>query len=86
MVPIVVLDACVLFPRPLCDTLLRAAEAELYRPYFSQEILDETTRNLVKRKRMTSAKAAKFQAAIKEAFPEALVEVPEQLTKTISYI
>lgn len=35
------LDACVLVPVALADTLLRLAEADLYRPLWSQLILDE---------------------------------------------
>lgn len=36
------LDACVLVPVALADTLLRAAEAGLYRPLWSDRILAET--------------------------------------------
>ena len=40
----VVLDACVLIPMPLADTLLRMAEApRLYLPQWSQRIMDEVT-------------------------------------------
>lgn len=35
------LDACVLVPVALADTLLRLAEADLYRPLWSERILDE---------------------------------------------
>lgn len=84
MIPLVVLDACVIFPMPLCDTLLRAAEAEFYRLHFSQEILDEVSRNLVEKDKMTEAKAARYQTHIKRAFPEAIVEVPEQLVKLMT--
>lgn len=84
MLPLVVLDACVILPMPLCDTLLRAAEAEFYRPHFSQQILDEVTRNLIQMGKMTEAKAARYQANIKDAFPEAMVEVPEQLVKLMT--
>lgn len=69
---------------PLCDTLLRAAEAELYQVHFSQEILDGATRNLVKKGRMTDAKAARFQAMIKMHFPEAIVEVPEEIVAAMT--
>jgi hypothetical protein len=41
----VVLDSCVLYPMYLRDTLLRAAEAGLYRVHWSQEILDGALRN-----------------------------------------
>ncbi|BAU64339.1 hypothetical protein STA3757_17110 [Stanieria sp. NIES-3757] len=79
MKPVVVLDACVLFPMPLCDTLLRIAEAELYRPHVSQEILDEVTHNLVKKGRITVEKTAKYQKQIKQTFPEAIVEDYQKL-------
>lgn len=35
------LDACVLVPIALADTLLRLAEAGLYRPLWSNQVLDE---------------------------------------------
>jgi predicted nucleic acid-binding protein len=44
-----VLDACVLYPNILCDTLLRLAEAGLYVPRWSATILDEVRRNLEER-------------------------------------
>jgi hypothetical protein len=58
---VAILDACVLFPLPLRDTLLRIAEKELYRLGFSQEILDETTKNLVEKNKMTEKKAVRYQ-------------------------
>lgn len=42
-----VLDACVLVPVALCDTLLRLAEYELYRPVWTSQILHETRRAIV---------------------------------------
>ena len=50
MVPapfIVLLDANVLFPFSLRDTLLRAASAGFYQVRWSSQILDEMARNLV---------------------------------------
>ena len=41
-----VLDANVLLKAGPRDTLLRAAEVGLYRPYWSETILDEVQRNL----------------------------------------
>ena|SRR6476469_2539395 len=80
----VILDSCVIFPMPLCDTLLRAAEAELYEVHFSQEILDGATRNLVKKGRMTEVKAARFQEVIKNTFPEGIIEVPASLVEAMT--
>lgn len=80
----VVLDSCVILPMPLCDTLLRAAEANLYCVHFSQEILDGATRNLVNKGRMTNAKAVRFQAMLKTHFPEAIVEVPQELVAAMT--
>ena len=43
------LDSCTLFGTYLCDTLLRIAETEAFRPLGSAEILDELQRNVIKR-------------------------------------
>jgi hypothetical protein len=40
------LDTCTLFGAYLCDTLLRLAEAEVYRPLWSAQVLEELDRNL----------------------------------------
>jgi hypothetical protein len=42
----VVLDACILIPQYLRDTLLSIAWQVLYSPYRSKLILEETTRHL----------------------------------------
>ncbi|AFY40993.1 PIN domain-containing protein [Nostoc sp. PCC 7107] len=80
----VVLDSCVIYPMPLCDTLLRAVEAEIYQIYFSQEILEGATRNLVKKGRMTDAKAVRFQEELKKNFPEAMVLLPSHLVAAMT--
>ena len=79
MKTVVVLDACVLFPLPLRDTLLRIASRELYRLHFSQEILDETTKNLIDKNKMNEEKAARYQRFMKQYFPESIVENYESL-------
>jgi hypothetical protein len=45
-----VLDACVLIPMPLADTLLRlAAGPRLYLPKRTDEIMAEVSRNLIEK-------------------------------------
>jgi hypothetical protein len=48
----------------LRDVLLRCAEKELYRLQLSQDIWTEVVRNLIDTERMTSAQAARLDAAI----------------------
>ncbi|MBD2531341.1 PIN domain-containing protein [Nostoc flagelliforme FACHB-838] len=72
--PSVILDACVLFPMYLRDTLLTTAEFGLYMPYWSQKILNEAMDKLVLKDIVSAELAKKLQEAIKTAFPEAMVE------------
>ncbi|MFE3718998.1 PIN domain-containing protein [Streptomyces cyaneofuscatus] len=67
----VVLDTCVLYPNYLRDTLLRLAEAELYEPLWSADILDELARNVAER--IGPLKAKGLVDAMAGAFPESLV-------------
>jgi len=69
----VVLDACVLFPFSLRDTLLRAAHSGLYQPYWSVQILEEMRRNLVLTGTTTAEQARALVAQLQKVFPEALV-------------
>jgi predicted nucleic acid-binding protein len=81
----VVLDACVLIPMPLADTLLRMAEApRLYLPKWSQMIMDEVTRNLVKKWNMEPEKARRREEELRRHFPEAWVEGFEPLIDTMT--
>jgi len=68
----------------LRDTLLCTAEAGLYMPYWSQEILDGATRNLVSTRTMPVEQAVTLEARIKQAFPEAMVEVPVGLAEVMN--
>jgi predicted nucleic acid-binding protein len=70
-----VLDACVLIPMPLADTLLRMAEApRLYLPKWSQTIMDEVTRNLIAKWEMAPENARRREEELRRHFPEAWVE------------
>ena len=83
MVPapfVVVLDANVLFPFTLRDTLLRAAAADFYQLRWTTEILDEMERNLVRTGTMPADKSARLRRKMEEFFPEAMVTGYEPLT------
>src|SRR5437016_8170903 len=68
----VMLDACVLLPMPLADTLLRMAETpRLYIPKWSDETLQEVTRNLIGKWNKTLEQAKRREDALRKYFPEA---------------
>ncbi len=70
-----VLDACVLLPMPLADTLLRMAETpRLFRPRRSDDILAEVSRNLIAKWNKTPEQARRRVDVLREHFPEACVE------------
>jgi predicted nucleic acid-binding protein len=71
-----VLDANVLYPFSLRDTLLRLAEFELYTPLWSERILNEMRRNLIEH-RLTEAQAASIEQAMRATFEEAEVDAAE---------
>jgi predicted nucleic acid-binding protein len=71
----VVLDACVILPMPLADTLFRMAEhPRLYVPYWTDEIMEEVSRNLVGKFKKTSDQAKHREAQLRIAFPSAWVD------------
>jgi predicted nucleic acid-binding protein len=76
---IVVLDANVLFPFTLRDTLLRAAALHFYQVRWSAQILNEMTRNLVATGTMTQDKADRLRTIMERVFPEAEVTGYESL-------
>jgi hypothetical protein len=79
-----VLDSCVLFPMYLRDTLLCMSEAGLYVPRWSQEILDGATRNLVNTGRLTTTQAMRLEGRIKEAFPTAIITLPDNIVQLMT--
>ena len=74
-----VLDADVLYPLPLRDTLLSAAYEGCFQPVWSAGILDEVTRNLVADGRITRAGAAALRQNLDVHFDDALARVPRSL-------
>ena len=81
----VLLDACVLYPIGLRDTLLNMAEAGCFRVLWTEEILAETSRNIVAdTSGLTAEHLEKTFAAMRRAFPEAMVEDYEQLVGSMT--
>jgi predicted nucleic acid-binding protein len=81
-----VLDACVLVPMPLCDTLLRLAEEPmLYRPIWSNEILQEVDKALSKFD-IPEDKRKRRLDFMRAAFPEASVTIPGSLVNSLTCI
>jgi predicted nucleic acid-binding protein len=77
---VALLDANVLFSAAARDALLRAAEKGLYRPAFTDAILDEVTRALIRqRPNLDPARLQRLAGIIRQAFPEALVTGYESL-------
>ena len=76
----VVLDACVLVPAPLRDTLLRLAEhPRLYLPRWTDAIIDETVRNLQSRIGLSAEKSAYLVDQMRKHFADAWVTGYEPL-------
>ena len=80
-----VLDACVLIPMPLCDTLLRfAEEPALFRPLWSAQILTEVENVLCSKLNIPASKASRRIAVMRNHFPEAEVPYPPELLAAFS--
>lgn len=80
----VLLDANVLFPFSLRDTLLRAAAEGLFQLYWSDRIIDEMERNLVRTGTITREQAARLRFVMLEAFPESMVTDYEHLISAMT--
>jgi hypothetical protein len=80
----VVLDANVLYPQWLRDVLLTLAAMGHYEPVWSNRIIEEMRRNVLRNH--PDIDPQHFDdttiAALRRAFPEAWVEVPDDLVVT----
>ncbi|MEA5472119.1 PIN domain-containing protein [Spirulina sp. 06S082] len=74
-----ILDSCVIYPMYLRDILLCAAEVGLYQVHWTEEILEGSLRNLVKNGVMSQEKARSLSSIMNNAFPEALIEMTDDL-------
>src|SRR5260370_38252237 len=79
-----VLDACVLVPMPVADTLLRLAEEPaFYSPRWSEEIFTEVERTLLSKWSYSQEQVTRRLETMKRAFPEAMVIGYEDLTESM---
>jgi predicted nucleic acid-binding protein len=80
----VVYDANVLYPAPLRDLLIRVAMTGVVRAKWTDEILDEVFRNILKnRTDLTMHKLARTREKMSEAIRDALVEGYQQLVPAL---
>src|SRR5437867_6272251 len=79
----VVLDACVLAPMPLADTLLRLAEEpSLYRIIWTEELLQEIGGTLAKLGR-TPFQVERRLKFMRDHFPEAMFKLTPEIVGAI---
>ena len=78
------LDTCVLFPLILRDILLDAAQARLFVPRWSDEVLIELRRNLIAHRGLSDDQATRLIAALRRYFPAAEIAGYEQLIPAVA--
>lgn len=78
------LDACVLFPQYLNDTLLTQAAAGTFRPLWSAGVLEELGRALLRDTKMNPGQVAHRLDRMRRAFPDAEVQGYEHLIEGMS--
>ncbi|MCG5511512.1 PIN domain-containing protein [Ectothiorhodospira lacustris] len=76
---VVVYDACVLYPAPLRDLLMRLAISGLYAARWTEQIHDEWTRNLLKKRTELADALPRTVGLMNQAVPDALVTGHEPL-------
>lgn len=82
---VALLDANVLYPAYLRDLLLRLAQAGVYQPRWSAEILDEVSRNLKRRRDAAGQeKVDRMVSLIKQHFEDAEVTGYERLVPAMT--
>lgn len=82
---VVVLDACVLYPAPLRDLLLRMTIAGLYSAHWTQEILDECFRSIASNRPDIDPQVLdRTRTLMRAAVPNGLVTGYEQLIEPMT--
>jgi hypothetical protein len=83
--PIVLLDACVLYPAPLRDLFMQLALADLFQARWTDAIHDEWTRNVARnRPDLSTASLARCRQLMDAHVPDCLVAGYEALIPALS--
>jgi hypothetical protein len=77
MAYVALLDASVLHPWVVCELLLRLAERGLFRPAWSEAVLDELVQSLIERKPDHADRFRRRREHMEAAFAEAMTRSPE---------
>ena len=76
----VIFDACVLYPAPLRDLLVRLAQTKLFHARWTERILDETFRSVQERRAdLSGEQLARTRELMCKAIPDCLVTGYEDL-------
>jgi predicted nucleic acid-binding protein len=77
---VVIYDACVLYPAPLRDLLIRLAQSGIVRARWSDQILDECFRSILEQRPDLKPHAlARTRELMKEAVPDCMVNGHETM-------
>ncbi|MFV2060266.1 MAG: putative toxin-antitoxin system toxin component, PIN family [Gammaproteobacteria bacterium] len=80
-----VYDACVFYPAPVRDILIRMALTGMFRAKWTNQIQDEWTRNLLKnRKDIAASRLQKTVSLMNEHIKDCLVENYEFIIKSVT--
>jgi hypothetical protein len=80
---VALLDASVLHPWVVCELLLRLAERGLYRPAWSEAILDELVESLVERMPEREERFRRRREQMEASFAEAMTPNPARLMSAV---
>lgn len=70
---VVVFDACVLYPAPLRDFLLRLAMTGLFAAKWTEDIHDEWTRNVLEKRPELQSRIQRTRELMDRALPDAMI-------------
>jgi hypothetical protein len=70
-------DACVLYPFEVRDILMVCAYTRLFTVHWTDQILEECTKNLIEDKKATASNMSRMIAGMKSQFPNATIPLKD---------